>query len=293
MKTLTEFSGFALKDALAKKTALLAEGKTEEEAQAVINEQLKLDETKVGFYKNVVDMTGSRRDNVKRVVVALRASETEKVPESYIEREGHFYLVEYFSQVGGNRPSRDDDRGYGNDRGGRGRGGNNRGGNDRGGDARGGRGGGGNDRGNSRGGGIGGSNERGDRGGFGNSAPRAPSLLPNGEPRGQFAALIPGAVVPQKPRAPRPPRAPKAPRPEGQAAGPRTPREPRAPRGPKGAFELRLVLKGQSQTMLQGSGQGAGEGSAVAEPAQVPSESSAQAQSGAPDSTPSSETPQA
>ena len=96
MKTLTEFSGFVLKDALAKKAALLAEGKTEEEAQGAINEQLKLDESKAGFYRNVVDMTSSRVDRVKRVVVALKASDAEKVPESYIEREGHFYLVEYF-----------------------------------------------------------------------------------------------------------------------------------------------------------------------------------------------------
>ena len=49
MKTLTEFSGFVLKEAITKKASLLAEGKTEEEAQAVINEQLKLDETKAVF----------------------------------------------------------------------------------------------------------------------------------------------------------------------------------------------------------------------------------------------------
>ncbi|NDG85036.1 MAG: hypothetical protein EBX52_08375, partial [Proteobacteria bacterium] len=84
MKTLTEFSGFTLKEAQTRKTALVAEGKTEEEIQAALQEQLKLDEAKIGFYKNVVDMTSSRMDRVKRVVVALKASETEKVPESYI-----------------------------------------------------------------------------------------------------------------------------------------------------------------------------------------------------------------
>src|SRR4051812_3351298 len=100
MKTLTEFSGFVLKDALSKKAALIAEGKTEEEAQAAINEILKLDETKTPFYKNAIDMTSSRLDRVKRVVVALKATETEKVPESFVEREGHFYLLEYFPQAG-------------------------------------------------------------------------------------------------------------------------------------------------------------------------------------------------
>ena len=100
MKTLTEFSGFVLKEAMSKKAALATEGKTEEEVQAAVNEFLKLDETKTGFYKNVVDMTSSRVDRVKRVVVAVKAVETEKVPENYIEREGHFYLVEYFPEAG-------------------------------------------------------------------------------------------------------------------------------------------------------------------------------------------------
>ena len=267
MKTLTEFSGFVLKEVMAKKAALLAEGKTEEEAQAAINEQLKLDETKVGFYKNVVDMTSSRRDSVKRVVVALRATETEKVPESYMEREGHFYLIEYFPQAGGSRPSRDDDRGYGNDRKGGGRG--------RGGDSRGGGGRGGNDRGGSGGGFDRGSRDNRDAR---PAAPRAPSTLPDGSPRGTFAALIPGAVVPQKPRAPRPPRAPRAPRPEGvAAAAPRAPRPPRAPRGPKGAGELRLVLRGQSQTTLQGSGTNEVPASAVESATNVQSSDTPQA----------------
>jgi hypothetical protein len=82
MKTITEFSGFVLKDAMAKKAALLTEGKSEEEAQTSINELLKLDEAKGTFYKNVVDMTSSRVDRVKRVVVATKATETEKVPRS-------------------------------------------------------------------------------------------------------------------------------------------------------------------------------------------------------------------
>ena len=249
MKTLTEFSGFLLKEAMAKKAALLTEGKTEEEVQAALVELMKLDEAKTGFYKNVIDMTSSRMDRVKRVVVALRATEAEKVPESYIEREGHFYLVEYFPSSDSRGSSRDsrDDRGYGNDRGRGGRGGSGgdrgRGGNDRG------RGG------NDRGGDSRGDSNRGfdrDRG-----APAAPSLLPNGEPRGTFAKLIPGAVPVQKPRPPREnrsPRPPRAPGAEGTNANPAGPRSPRAARGPKGAGELRLVLKGESQKMLHGSG---------------------------------------
>jgi hypothetical protein len=249
MKTLTEFSGFVLKDALAKKAALLAEGKTEEEAQGAIHEQLKLDEAKVAFYRNVLDMTSSRIDRVKRVVVALKASETEKVPENYIEREGHFYLVEYFpgADSGRSHAGRGDDR---DDRGGRGRGG--RGRNDRGG-----RGGLGRSEGRGDGRGPGRSEGRGDGRGDGRGSERAPRA------EGRFAERKEGATAeraPSQPKTPRPPRGERKPRPERDFQG------PRAPRGPRGAGELRLVLKGQSQTTLPGSGTG----SATAGEAQAP-----------------------
>ena len=235
MKTITEFSGFVLKEAVAKKTALIAEGKAEEEAQASINELLKLDETKTAFYKNALDMTLSRLDRVKRVVVALKANDAEKVPEAFIEREGHFYLVEYFPQADGRgrTSSREDDfGGRGDSRGGRG--------GDRG---RGGRG--GNDRGNRDGG----------RGGressfpVGERAPREPriDLVPASNqpaPGGGLFAKNTGAPSVHKPvRAPRP-QTTRAPREKNHA-----------PRGPQGAGELRLVFKGQSNTTtLQGSG---------------------------------------
>jgi hypothetical protein len=187
---------------------------------------------------------------VKRVVVATKATETEKVPESYFEREGHFYLVEFFPDPNARAPARGNDRdergGRGNDRG--------RGGNDRGR--------GGNDRG---GGGRPGGNDRGrDSFGGGERAPRAdfqPTNVPR--PAGAFAPRIEGApapVFPKKERAPRPLRSESRSEKTGER-GPRPERADRGPRGPKGAGELRLVLKGQSQTTLQGSG--------TAEPAAV------------------------
>ncbi len=231
MKTLTEFSGFVLKEAMTKKTALSTEGKTEEEVQASLNEFLKLDEAKVGFYKNVVDMTSSRVDRVKRVVVAVKASETEKVPENYIEREGHFYLVEYFPEAGraparGGREDRDFRSGRGGGRDGRGRDGGGRdGGRDgRGRDAR----------------GPGRDRPRGENRDAAPAAPRNP---------GAPGFVSTGLGVATKPA--RPPREKRAPKPRGEQK-PRS-GEPRAPRGPKGAGELRLVLKGQSATTLQGS----------------------------------------
>jgi hypothetical protein len=227
MKTLTEFSGFVLKDVMAKKTALLAEGKTEEEVQAAVSEQLKLDEAKVGFYKNVVDMTSSRIERVKRVVVALKASETEKVPENYIEREGHFYLVEYFPDANSRSVARGRDNG---DFRGKGRG--DRNSRDRGGPR--------GDRGNDRGG---------DRS-RPESAPRAPRAEGTGAVFVTTGVSDPNRVA----RPPRQPRPERAPRPAAEKRE-QKPRAPRAPRGPRGVGELRLVLKGQTSTTLQGSGQ--------------------------------------
>ena len=238
MKTLTEFSGFTLKEAIAKKAALLAEGKTEEEATAAINEQLKLDETKVSFYKNAVDMTNSRRDQVKRVVIAVKASETEKVPENFVEREGHFYLVEYFGSATPARSSYSDARGGRGDRGRGGRGGDR---NDRGGGGRG------------RDGGRGGDRDgrRDSRGESSGDRPRREPRPPREQPApnpnaASFVSTGLGTLAPRpaKPAAEKRPRNPK---------GPRPPRN-NDNRGPKGAGELRLVLKGQSATTLQGSG---------------------------------------
>jgi hypothetical protein len=234
MKTLTEFSGFTLKEALAKKSALIAEGKSEDEALSAVHEQLKLDEAKAGFYKNVVDMTSSRIDRVKRVVVALKATETEKVPESYMEREGHFYLVEYFPTADSRARMGSSDR-----------------------DDRGGRGGRGNDR-NSRGRGGNDRGERSDRGMRSDRGERGPgreSRPPRPEGGATSASIIVNPVDPTKAARPQGDRKrpSRGPRPERKERSPGAPREARGPRGPKGAGELRLVLKGQSATTLQGS----------------------------------------
>lgn len=251
MKTITEFSGFTLKEAIAKKAALLTEGKTEEEAQAAVNEMLKLDEAKAPFYKNAVDMTGSRIDRVKRVVVATKGSETEKVPDAFMEREGNFYLVEFFPQTserGGRKEessSYHDDFARGRTGGGRGRGG-------PGGDRGRGRGGRDGERGSDRGRGPGGDRGRGDR-----PAREAREQRPSTGARFDGAPHSPMAATQDK--GGRPPRGNRPPQGEGRRnpgeRKPRPPRDqaPRGDRGPRGAGELRLVLKGQSTT-LQGSG---------------------------------------
>ena len=261
---------------MAKKTALLAEGKTDEEVQLAINELLKLDETKVPFYKNAIDMTSSRLDRVKRVVIAVKATETEKVPEAFVEREGHFYLLEYFPAAdarGRVASDRDGYRDFGRDGGGR-SGGQRDGKGNRGPGGRG-----GNDRGR-----PGGRNE----GGRGperaprdsdrefsreNREPREPRTpRPQPAPNPNAASFVSTGLGTLAPKAPgsekkehgaRPQRQRK-PREGGELSNRGPNRGPGDSRGPKGAGELRLVLKGQSATTLQGSA-----------PAEAPSESQA------------------
>ncbi|MBS1958004.1 MAG: hypothetical protein JST80_00895 [Bdellovibrionales bacterium] len=238
MKTITEFSGFTLKEAVSKKAALLTEGKTEEEAQAAINEILKLDEAKAPFYKNAVDMTGSRIDRVKRVVVALKGSETEKVPDAFMEREGHFYLVEFFPQAQEKGARKEESASYHDDFA-RGRTGGGRG-----------RGGPGGDRGRDGGRGRGPGSDR-DRNAGGRGHPPREQRPSNGvrfdgAPHSPMPANNDKAARGRPPRQPRGERKPRPPRDPNAA--------PRAPRGPKGAGELRLVLKGQAPTTLAGSG---------------------------------------
>jgi hypothetical protein len=62
-------------------------------------------------------------------------------------------------------------------------------------------------------------------------------------------------VNPPEARRERKPRPPRGERPAGAPRAPRAPQAPRVPQGPRGAGELRLVLKGESQTTLPGSGQ--------------------------------------
>jgi hypothetical protein len=274
MKTITEFSGFTLKEAITKKAALLAEGKTEEESQAAVNEILKLDEAKAPFYKIAVDMTGSRIDRVKRVVVATKANDAEKVPDAFMEREGHFYLVEFFPQAHERGPKKEESASYHDDfargrtgpargRGGPGGGGGSDRGRGRGDRDRnaGGGGGFGGDRGPGGGGGFGGDRGPGGGGGRGRGPGGDRPARGPGEQRPSSGVRFDGAPHTPMPAnndkgGGRPPRGPRPPKQEGAGGGERKPRPPREPgqnRGPRGAGELRLVLKGQTTT-LQGSG---------------------------------------
>jgi hypothetical protein len=95
MKTLTEFNGFALKNALETKKQLVAAGKTAEELPAAMGEALKLEGDKLTFYLAAIEVAEARPDNLKRVVV-LDIPETEKAPKGAEKKGEKYFIAEYF-----------------------------------------------------------------------------------------------------------------------------------------------------------------------------------------------------
>lgn len=139
MKTLTEFDGFRLKNALTLKKELAAAGKTPEELPAALGEALKLEGDKLTLFLNALAVAEERTDHLKRVVV-YAAEEGKSAPKGAVEKDGNYFFSEFFFV-----PQARSDRGAGHDRGrrdgkrgGKGRGKGGRGGRDGG---RGGRGG--------------------------------------------------------------------------------------------------------------------------------------------------------
>lgn len=81
MKTITEFSGFQLGEALKNVEQFLAQAKYEGD--------------KLKFFNHALEMAKERPQNLKRILV-LSFQEGEKKPEKAVEKEGHFYLPEFF-----------------------------------------------------------------------------------------------------------------------------------------------------------------------------------------------------
>lgn len=138
MKTLTEFDGFRLKNALSKKTELTTAGKTAEELPAALGEELKLEGDKLTHFLAALEVAEARPDGIKRVVV-FSVDEGKSAPKGALQKGDKWYLAEYFASA----PTRQGRNNNRDDRGGRGKGkgkGKGRGGRDRG-DRRGGGGG--------------------------------------------------------------------------------------------------------------------------------------------------------
>ncbi len=184
MKTLTEFTVSHLKSAAEKRQELTTAGKTPEELPAALGEVLKLEGDKLNFVIHSLEAVEGKSQNLKRVVV-LSLAEGEKAPGGAVQKGDHYYMLEYYPPLPGERPAKSAD----GRRGGRG---------DKRGDKRGGKGRG--DRGNRGPGGP---------GGFGGRGPRRDENTTQAGAEG--APPSEGGRPPRN----RGPRQPRAPRPEG------------------------------------------------------------------------------
>lgn len=130
MKTLTEFDGFSLKNAHAKKAELVAAGKTAEELPQALGEALKVEGDRLTFLLAALEVTEGKAEGLKRVVV-YTVDEGKSAPKGAMQKGEKYFLPEYFYTAAPKRPAgkgRDDDRGGRGGKGKRGRGKGGRGG---------------------------------------------------------------------------------------------------------------------------------------------------------------------
>lgn len=128
MKTLTEFDGFRLKNALAKKAELSAAGKTPEELPAAMGEVLKLEGDKLTLFLAALEHAEKRAEGLKRIVV-FTVEEGKKAPHGAVQVGDKWFLAEFFYTPAPKRESKHSDRDGGKR--GRGKRGKGRGGRDR------------------------------------------------------------------------------------------------------------------------------------------------------------------
>ncbi|MEO5968815.1 MAG: hypothetical protein ABIQ95_02720 [Bdellovibrionia bacterium] len=98
MKTITEFPGMSLKNAAKAKQDLITSGKTPEELPAALGETLKVEGTRLEFLVAVLDIVGTKLNDLKRAIV-YAPNEGEKAPLGLLQKGEHFYLVEYFPSL--------------------------------------------------------------------------------------------------------------------------------------------------------------------------------------------------
>ena len=118
MKTLTEFQGIWLKNALNHREELKKAGKTPEEIPVALGEILKLEGDRLAALMATFEAVGAKLDGLKRVVVLMLA-ENEVAPKG-AHTQGAFQLVVEHYQApgrapqpgsGDSRPGRGDKRG--------------------------------------------------------------------------------------------------------------------------------------------------------------------------------------
>lgn len=129
MKTFTEFDGFSLKNATAKKAELVAAGKTAEELPQAMGEALKVEGDRLTYLLAALEVTEGRTDGLKRVVV-YTVDEGKSAPKGAVQKGEKYFLAEYFYVPAPKRaPGKDrEERGGRGGRGGKGKRGRGKGG---------------------------------------------------------------------------------------------------------------------------------------------------------------------
>ena len=94
-KTITEFDGFRIKNALTTKKELAAAGKTPEEIAQGLGEALKLEGDKLKWLLSALEVVEGREGSLKRVVV-YAVEEGKTAPSGAVQKEDKHFLAEYF-----------------------------------------------------------------------------------------------------------------------------------------------------------------------------------------------------
>lgn len=120
MRSVTEFANFTLNQAIQKRDALAAEGKSPEEVQAGLGEAFKCEGDKLKHLVNAIEVASQNKENLKRVLVVSLA-EGEKAPAKAVQVEEHYYVPEFHVEAKkAAQPSADQKGGRGGRGGGRG-----------------------------------------------------------------------------------------------------------------------------------------------------------------------------
>ncbi len=95
MRTVTEFPGVVLRQVIGARSTIVAAGTTaDEEIQAKLGEQFKVDGERLTHLLKAVSLTTEKADSIARVRVFAGEDET-KMPKG-VHKEGEFYyLVEF------------------------------------------------------------------------------------------------------------------------------------------------------------------------------------------------------
>lgn len=95
MKTLTEFNGFTLNNALKQKKELTTAGKTPEELSQALAEGFKLEGDKLTLFLAALELAEKKAEGLKRILV-LKLDEKDKAPAGAIASGEHHLVAEFF-----------------------------------------------------------------------------------------------------------------------------------------------------------------------------------------------------